>query len=100
MPRAWSNKDERQYDEVKKSLIQRGKSIKRAEEIAARTVNKERRKEGRTVSGKSRTQGTGNPNTALEERSKDQLYNRARELKIDGRSAMNKAQLIDAIRGH
>jgi len=48
MPSAWSKKDERQYEHVKESEIDQGRSKDRAEEIAARTVNKQRRKEGRT----------------------------------------------------
>ena len=48
MPRAWSNKDERQYEYIKESYEERGKSEDTAEEIAARTVNKQRSEEGRT----------------------------------------------------
>lgn len=48
MPKAWSKKDERQYEHVKESEEERGRSEERAEEIAARTVNKQRTKEGRT----------------------------------------------------
>lgn len=48
MPKSWSNKDERQYEHIKKSEQQQGRSQKRAEEIAARTVNRQRSKEGRT----------------------------------------------------
>jgi hypothetical protein len=50
MPKAWSAKDERQYEHVKESEKKEGKSTERAKEIAARTVNKERKKEGRTKS--------------------------------------------------
>jgi hypothetical protein len=96
MPEAWSKKDERMYEHVKESELDEGRSEDRAEEIAARTVNKQRREEGRTPN--RTTQGTGNPNTRLEERTKDQLYNRARELDIEGRSDMTKAELVDAIR--
>lgn len=98
MPKAWSNKDERQFDHIKSSAKKRGKSEKSAEEIAARTVNKQRRLEGRTLSGKKTTSGTGNPNTSLDERTKDELYNRAKQLSISGRSSMNKAELVAAIR--
>lgn len=98
MPRAWSAKDERQYEHVKESSQKRGKSAKRAKEIAARTVNKQRREEGRTPSRK--TSGTGNPNRPLNERSRDELYNLARDMNIEGRSAMNKSQLQKAIRSH
>ena len=97
MPSAWSDKDERQYDKVKKSAKDDGKSEERASELAARVVNKRRREEGRTPN--SRTQGTGNPNKSLDQRSKDELYNRAKQLGISGRSSMNKKQLAAAIRG-
>jgi hypothetical protein len=96
MPKAWSSKDERMYEHVRNSEEDRGRSEKRAKEIAARTVNRQRRTEGRTPN--RTTQGTGNPNTRLEDRSKRELYNRARELDIDGRSNMNKGELVDAIR--
>ena len=94
---AWSKKDERQYEHVKESEKEQGRSTERAEEIAARTVNKQRREEGRTKSGKKTTSGTGNPNTGLEGRSKDELYNRAKELDIRGRASMTKGELIDAV---
>ncbi len=84
MPDAWSRKDERMYEHIKDSAKSRGKSTKRAKEIAARTVNKERRQEGRTPN--KTTQGTGNPRHGLESRTKQELYNRAKELDIDGRS--------------
>ena len=96
MPEAWSNKDERMYEHVKESELDQGRSMDRAKEIAARTVNKQRREEGRTPN--DTTQGTGNPNTGLEARSKDELYNRAQELDVEGRSDMTKDELIDAIR--
>jgi len=92
----WSDKDERQYEQIKKSARERGRSESRAKEVAARTVNKQRREEGRTPC--STTQGTGNPNARLEERTKDELYSRARELDISGRSSMDKGELIEAIR--
>lgn len=96
MPRGWSNKDERKYEHIKSSSEQRGVDQARAKEIAARTVNKARREEGRTPN--KRTQGTGNPNRALSDRSRQELYNRAKELDISGRSYMNKRELVDAIR--
>ena len=92
---SWSRKDERQYEHIKESELERGALEDRAEEIAARTVNKHRREEGRTPS--KRTQGTGNPNAALEERSRDELYNLAQELDIKGRSKMSKDELSQAI---
>ena len=98
MPRAWSDKDERQYEHVKRCERERGRAPDRAKEIAARTVNKQRRLSGETPN--RTTQGTGNPNTPLEERSKRELYNRAAQLGIAGRSNMDKAKLIEAIRRH
>jgi hypothetical protein len=96
MPTAWSDKDERQYEKVKESAEDDGKSQERAKELAARVVNKQRRKEGRTPN--SRTQGTGNPNKSLDARSKDELYNRAKQMGVAGRSKMNKQELAAAIR--
>ncbi|HVS63400.1 MAG TPA: Rho termination factor N-terminal domain-containing protein [Thermoanaerobaculia bacterium] len=94
--KAWSNKDERQYEHIKESAKDRGKSAERAKEIAARTVNKQRQEEGRT--SQKTSSGTGNPNTSLEDRSVNELRNRAGELDISGRSSMNKSELIRAIR--
>lgn len=96
MPNAWSNKDERKYEHIKEGYEDRGKSEDKAEEIAARTVNKGRREEGRTPN--SHTQGTGNPNTGLESRTKDELENRAKELNVEGYSSMSKDELITKIR--
>jgi hypothetical protein len=96
MPSAWSNKDERMYEHIKKSSKSRGKSEDRAEEIAARTVNKNRREEGRTPN--RTTQGTGNPNRGYEARTKDELYNLAKDRNIEGRSKMDKQELIKALR--
>jgi plasmid stabilization system protein ParE len=98
MPTKWSNKDERQYEHIKESSEERGIPAKRAKEIAARTVNKKRREQGRTPN--KRTQGTGNPNRPLEERTRDELYNMARDMDIPKRSAMSKGQLIQAIHHH
>lgn len=92
----WTDKDERQYDHIKESQLERGKSEDDAQEVAARTVNKHRREEGRTPN--KTTQGTGNPNTSLDDRTVDELRNRAAELNIPGRSKMKKAELIEAIR--
>jgi plasmid stabilization system protein ParE len=96
MPEAWSNKDERKYEHIKEGYKEQGKSEDEAEEIAARTVNRDRREEGRTPN--SRTQGTGNPSTRLDSRTKDELENRAKELDISGYSSMSKDELIDEIR--
>lgn len=96
MPKAWNSKDERQYEHVKESELERGRSTDKAEEIAARTVNKQRREEGRTPN--RTTQGTGNPNRSLDDRTVSELKNRAKELRIEGRSSMKKDELISAIR--
>ena len=103
---AWSDKRERQYEHVKESAEERGASTKRAKEIAARTVNKERARSGeaRTSSRTSREDmssgrrgglrsGTNRPKG----RTKEQLYNEARKLNVEGRSSMNKAQLQRAV---
>ncbi len=96
MPRGWSQKDERKYEHIKESSEGRGASEDRAQEIAARTVNKRRRQEGRTPN--KTTQGTGNPNKSLADRTVKELHNLASDLKIEGRSKMKKEQLVQAIR--
>jgi hypothetical protein len=96
MPQSWSKKDERQYEHIKESSLERGASTRRATQIAARTVNKQRRKESRT-SNKT-TQGTGNPNKDLEQRTVRELHNIASDKDIQGRSKMNKSELVRAIR--
>ena len=96
MPTAWSNKDERMYEHIKESSEEKGMPEKRAKEIAARTVNKNRREEGRTPN--KTTQGTGNPNRSLEGRTVNELKNLASDLKIEGRSKMKKDDLVEAIR--
>ncbi len=92
----WTDKDERQYEHVKESVLDQGKSEDTAKEVAARTVNKHRREEGRTPN--KTTQGTGNPNTPLEDRTTRELHNIASDLKIDGRSKLKKMELVEAIR--
>lgn len=96
MPKGWTTRDERQYEHIRDSAEERGVAEDRAEEIAARTVNKHRREEGRTPN--QRTQGTGNPNLPLEERTRDELYNLARERDVQGRSGMRKDELVAALR--
>jgi hypothetical protein len=96
MPKAWTAKDERKYEHVKESEKERGRSTDKAKEIAARTVNKQRREEGRTPN--ERTQGTGNPRTSLDARSEDELHNRAAELAIAGHDRMGRDELVSAIR--
>src|ERR687892_171082 len=99
-------KRERQYEHIKESVREHGASTDRAEEIAARTVNKERARAGESRT-RSRTStrdlssgrrggqrsGTNRPKG----RTKDQLYNEARKMGIEGRSKMNKAQLQRAV---
>jgi plasmid stabilization system protein ParE len=96
MPEGWSNKDERKYEHIKDSNLERGMKKDRAKEVAARTVNKDRREEGRTPN--QRSQGTGNPNRSYDERSRDELYNIAKERDVAGRGRMTKAELIEALR--
>lgn len=93
---SWTPKDERQYEHVRDSELGRGVGEDRAEEIAARTVNKRRRLEGRTPSTK--TQGTGNPRRRFEDRSVDELRNLATQRKIAGAAGMSKPDLIEALR--
>ena len=93
---SWTKKDERQYEHIKDSSKDRGVPEKRAKEIAARTVNKTRREHGKTPN--KQTQGTGNPTHALEDRSKQELYNIAQDMHIKGRSKMRKNELVKAIR--
>jgi len=96
LPDAWSNKDERKYEHIKESAQERGTSAERAKEIAARTVNKGRREEGRTPN--RTTQGTGNPNRSYEDRSVEELRNLAAERNVEGRSSMKKDELIRELR--
>jgi hypothetical protein len=107
MPRnAWSPKREREYDHIKESLLSRGKGEKLAEEIAARTVNKDRAQHGETKTA-SRTSVEDMPpsrrgglrsHTGEGGRTYEQLYNEARQHGIKGRSTMTKAQLESALR--
>ena len=104
--RAWSEKRERQYDHIKDGLLDRGEDEDTAEEIAARTVNKERARAGESqTASRSSTQdissgrrgglrsGSGGPRG----RTREQLYNEAKKLGVEGRSTMNKAQLQRAV---
>jgi hypothetical protein len=104
---AWNTKRERQYEHIKSAQRKRGASTDRAEEIAARTVNKNRARTGesdqrsktsiRDISPQRRgglrsgkRKGPGGP-------TKDQLYNEARQRNIKGRSSMTKQQLANAL---
>lgn len=101
MPRGSSPKRERQYEHIKESARERGESAARAEEIAARTVNKERARSGesRTASETSTRdispskRGGQRSHSGSEGPTYDQLYAEARRRNIEGRSSMNKAQL-------
>jgi hypothetical protein len=100
------SKRARQYDHIKKSEKEQGRSEERAEEIAARTVNKERARSGearqrsrsstRDMSS-SRRGGKRSGTSGPKGRTRDQLYNEAKKLGIDGRSRMNKRQLQRAV---
>ena len=103
---AWSDKRERQYEHIKESERKQGRSMKRAKEIAARTVNKERARTGeakessqlsRTDMSSGRRGGKRSGTSGPRGRTKEQLYNEARRMNIAGRSSMNKAQLQRAV---
>jgi plasmid stabilization system protein ParE len=106
MPWAWSDKRERQYEHIKEGAERRGERANRAEEIAARTVNKERAQSGesRRASRTSthdmspgRRGGKRSGTNATKGPTRDQLYNEARQRNIRGRSAMTKAELAKAL---
>jgi len=103
--KAWSKKRERQYEHIKDGLEERGRSEDTAEEIAARTVNKERARAGESKQA-SRTstddvssgrRGGLRSHRGAGGRTRDQLYNEARNKGIKGRSKMNKAELARAL---
>jgi plasmid stabilization system protein ParE len=105
-PKAWSAKRERQYEHIKDSLEDRGTSENKAEEIAARTVNKERARKGeaKTSSRLSRTDISSGRRGGLRSgtrrpkgRTRDQLYEEAKKMGIEGRSKMTKDQLQRAV---
>ena len=101
-----TSKRGRQYEHIKEAEKQQGRSTARAEEIAARTVNKERARSGESRSrSPSSTRGasagsrggkrSGKPGPRG--RTREQLYNEARQLGVEGRSRMNKGQLQRAV---
>jgi hypothetical protein len=105
MPAGSSKKRERQYEHIKEGLKERGRSEDTAEEIAARTVNKERARAGESKQ-KSRTstndisssrRGGLRSHSGSQGRTKEQLYNEAKNKNIKGRSKMSKAQLEKAV---
>jgi hypothetical protein len=105
MPAGSSPKRERQYEHIKDSAKKRGASTKRAKEIAARTVNKERAQAGesRTASRTSTKdmsasrRGGQRSHSGAQGRTKEQLYNEAKKRDIKGRSSMSKAELQRAL---
>ena len=98
----------RQYEHIKESQLEQGRHEDRAEEIAARTVNKERARSGESRE-RSRTStrdissgrrgGQRSGRSGPRGRTRDQLYNEAKELGIEGRSKMTKRQLLGAVEG-
>jgi plasmid stabilization system protein ParE len=103
---AWSDKRERQYKHIKESLKERGTGEDKAEEIAARTVNKERARAGearessrlsRTDISSGRRGGIRSGTKRAKGRTRDQLYNEAKDMGIEGRSKMTKEQLQRAV---
>jgi hypothetical protein len=96
----------RQYEHIKQSQRERGTDESRAVEIAARTVNKERARSGESDTrsrtstrdmSSSRRGGQRSGTNRPKGRTRDQLYNEARQLGVTGRSSMNKAQLQRAV---
>jgi len=103
--KAWSAKRERQYEHIKEGLKERGAKNAKAEEIAARTVNKERARSGEAKTA-SRTsvkdissgrRGGLRSHRGAGGRTKEQLYEEARRKGIEGRSKMTKAELLRAV---
>ena len=105
MPQAWSKKRERQYEHIKEQSQERGASTKRAKEIAARVVNKNRAQSGesRTASRSStkdvspQHRGGKRSHSGAQGPTRDQLYNEARQRNIKGRSKMSKKELEKAL---
>src|SRR5262245_40381827 len=105
MPAGSSPKRERQYEHIKASLKERGEREDRAEEIAARTVNKERARAGESKTASrsstddisSSRRGGLRSHTGPGGRTKAQLYNEARQKNVPGRSRMSKEQLARAV---
>jgi len=107
MPRQqWTPKQERKYEHIKDNQKKRGSSTRRAKEIAARTVQKERARRGQTKTrskssvrdiSSSRRGGLRSGRSGPRGRTREQLYNEARKMGIPGRAGMNKAQLRRAV---
>jgi hypothetical protein len=104
---AWSAKRERQYEHIKEGEKKQGRSTRRAKQIAAATVNKERARKGEARSASrsstrdisSGRRGGLRSGSGGSGRTKEQLYNEAKRRGIKGRSKMNKAQLQRAVAG-
>ena len=105
MPKAWNAKRERQYEHIKEGLEDKGRSEDTAEEIAARTVNKERARAGEAEQ-KSKSsvddissgrRGGLRSHEGSGGRTRDQLYEEAKKKNIKGRSSMSKSQLEKAV---
>jgi hypothetical protein len=104
--KAWNAKRERQYKHIKENLKEQGASTDKAEEIAARTVNKERARKGeakessrlsRPDISSGRRGGLRSGTKRPKGRTKEQLYNEAKRMGIEGRSTMTKDQLQRAV---
>lgn len=103
--KAWSSKRERQYEHIRDGLTDRGRDEAEAEEIAARTVNKERARAGEaeqtsrtsTEDISSSRRGGLRSHSGAGGRTRDQLYAEARAKQVKGRSRMTKAQLERAV---
>lgn len=106
MPQSWTDKQERQYEHIRDSAESRGTSRRRAAEIGARTVNKNRARAGESRTASRTSVEDMSPQRRGGQRSHsraagptyDQLYNEARQRNIQGRSKMNKSQLAHALR--
>jgi hypothetical protein len=105
---AWSAKRERQYEHIKESEKKQGRPTKRAKQIAAATVNKERARSGEAKSSSrssredissGRRGGLRSGTNRPKGRTKEQLYNEAKRRGIEGRSKMSKSQLQAALAG-
>ena len=104
---AWSRKRERQYEHIKEGLEERGRPEEEAQEIAARTVNKERARSGEAEESSSTStddlsssrRGGLRSHRGSGGRTRDQLYEEARRKNVKGRSSMTKAELQRAVDG-
>jgi plasmid stabilization system protein ParE len=104
-PKAWSNKRERQYEHVKEGYLRRGEDEETAEEIAARTVNKERAQHGESREASPQAlrdtpapvRGGQRSHLGPGGRTRDQLYEEAKQKGIRGRSSMTKEELEKAV---